>query len=61
MFYYIFYEQREKALGGERNLKNDENDKKFFVSQRAVERNVKFSYFTIFVGVTTETLYLTLA
>lgn len=30
MFYYIFYEQREKALGGVRNLKNDENDKKFF-------------------------------
>ena len=33
----------------------------FFVSDRAVERNVKLSYFTIFVGVTTEILYLTLA
>ena len=30
MFYYTFYEQREKALGGVYNLKNDENDKKFF-------------------------------
>ena len=59
MFYYIFYEQREKALGGVYNLKNDENDKKFFVSERAVERNVKFSYFTILVGVTTKMLYVT--
>ena len=31
----------------------------FFVSERAVERNVKFSYFTIFVGVTTKMLYVT--